>query len=309
MKFTKIAIVLVFLLSATAFTLTAFLATIRENEKAKRVALETVRVQLEEKIQMLDDEKLDFKKQVDALNKELEGATASLNANRSSFEQLRSELEAKNKVIEEKQHDIDELERAIQISQERNQELEATLEAMERSLMEMRRGDVEIGSEPESVEENKDATSEKPPETLPAESPADAKRVTLATISDEQKEPVYNPSVEKIMQTEPEPQGETSLSVSKISDTSSGRTSVPTSGTSLQAGRVLLVNRKFNFVVINVGSKQGLKVGDIFMISNGTEKISKVEVEKLYDDFAAAKIVDQFGEASLLKEGNLVTRA
>ena len=78
---------------------------------------------------------------------------------------------------------------------------------------------------------------------------------------------------------------------------------------SLQAGKVLLVNSKFNFVVVNLGLKQGLKVGDVFMVNADKEKVAKVEVEKLYDDFAAAKIVEQFGNKSLLKEGNLVTRA
>ncbi len=38
------------------------------------------------------------------------------------------------------------------------------------------------------------------------------------------------------------------------------------------------------------------------------EKIARVEVEKLYDDFAAAKIMEQFGDQALLKEGNLVTK-
>ena len=78
---------------------------------------------------------------------------------------------------------------------------------------------------------------------------------------------------------------------------------------SLQAGRVLLVNRKFNFVVMNVGLKQGLKAGDQFTVLDGEAKVAKVEVEKLYDDFAAAKILEQFGDRALLKEGNLVTRA
>ena len=79
------------------------------------------------------------------------------------------------------------------------------------------------------------------------------------------------------------------------------------SSESIQAGRVLLVNRKFNFVVINVGSKQGIQAGDSFQVLNAGERVANVEVEKLYDDFAAAKIVEQFGDRSLLKEGNLVT--
>ena len=95
---------------------------------------------------------------------------------------------------------------------------------------------------------------------------------------------------------------------SKQPDASKKETVPPVASESILAGRVLLVNPKFNFVVVNMGMKQGLKMGDTFMVMADKEKVAKVEVEKLYDDFAAAKIVEQFGNKNLLKEGNLVTR-
>ena len=308
MKFTKLAIVLVFFLSIVAFLLTAFLSTIRENEKAKRVALENVRVQLEEKVKMLEDEKLDFQKQVSSLNKELELATASLNVSRSDLDKLRTDLEAKDKMIEEKSNDINELQRAIQISQDRNRELEASLEQLEKTLFEMKRsglGEVE-GSEPiipegkRSVTDEGDGNYEKALPGAEIKVPSEEKPKEMAEqmiLTAQPPKQISHEEKKEPVQAEAQKQPEATKEL------------IQAPSTTLQAGRVLLVNRKFNFVVMNVGSKQGLKVGDVFMVLNGADKIAKVEVEKLYDDFAAAKIVDQVGDTSLLKEGSLVTRA
>ena len=95
---------------------------------------------------------------------------------------------------------------------------------------------------------------------------------------------------------------------SRINGTA-GSPSTAASSESLQAGRVLLVNRKFNFVIINMGSKQGVQIGDLFSITEGGEKIAKVQVEKLYDDYSAAKISEMTSDPLSLKEGNLVTRS
>ena len=56
---------------------------------------------------------------------------------------------------------------------------------------------------------------------------------------------------------------------------------------------VLTVNRKFNFVVINLGSQENVKIGDKFPVLRQDKKIGTVEVEKLYEKFSAATILEE----------------
>lgn len=66
-------------------------------------------------------------------------------------------------------------------------------------------------------------------------------------------------------------------------------------GTSEGAGvaKILTVNRKFNFVVINQGLQEGLKMGDRLKVLKQGEEVATVQVEKLYDKFSAATLVEE----------------
>lgn len=74
------------------------------------------------------------------------------------------------------------------------------------------------------------------------------------------------------------------------------------------AGRVLLVNRKFNFVVADLGSKQGLALDDVLVIEKKGAPAAKARVEKLYDDYCAAYLVEEQSETQL-EEGDSVRLA
>ncbi|MBI4706980.1 MAG: hypothetical protein HY761_03535 [Candidatus Omnitrophica bacterium] len=56
-------------------------------------------------------------------------------------------------------------------------------------------------------------------------------------------------------------------------------------------GKVLVVNREFNFVVLNMGSKDGVDVGQIFSVYHNNNYIGDVKVEKVHDSMAAAGFV------------------
>jgi hypothetical protein len=76
----------------------------------------------------------------------------------------------------------------------------------------------------------------------------------------------------------------------------------------IAAGHVLLVNRKFNFVVVNLGIRQGLELDDVLMIERDGGQIAKTRIEKIYDDYCAAYIVEEQGD-SPIEEGDLVSKA
>ena len=61
----------------------------------------------------------------------------------------------------------------------------------------------------------------------------------------------------------------------------------------MTGAKVLTVNRKFNFVVINQGLQEGLKMGDKLKVLKQGKEIATVQIEKLYDKFSAATLVEE----------------
>jgi len=69
--------------------------------------------------------------------------------------------------------------------------------------------------------------------------------------------------------------------------------------------QVLSVNRQFQFVVVNVGLRNRLKIGDTLRVEEGGKLIGRIQVEKLYETFSACRILEE-NEPSKIKEGDLV---
>jgi len=76
-------------------------------------------------------------------------------------------------------------------------------------------------------------------------------------------------------------------------------------GVSSVQGQVVVVNRDYDFVVMNLGRNQGLEIGQEFQIMRGGEVLGRVKVEKLYDELAAASILPE-SRKDAIKEGDLL---
>lgn len=66
-------------------------------------------------------------------------------------------------------------------------------------------------------------------------------------------------------------------------------------------GKILVVNKEYNFAVINLGSKDGVKTGNVFSIYHNNKNIGEVRVEKVHDsmsaaDFVSSKMKEQIAE-------------
>lgn len=72
--------------------------------------------------------------------------------------------------------------------------------------------------------------------------------------------------------------------------------------------QVMTVNRKFNFLVVNMGMKDNLKMGDRLAVERDGKIIGAVAIEKLYDNFAAAAIVEE-KENGAIKEGDIIRKS
>jgi len=53
-------------------------------------------------------------------------------------------------------------------------------------------------------------------------------------------------------------------------------------------GKILVINKDYNFAVINLGSKDGIDVGDMFVVYHNNKNIGDVKVEKVHESMAAA---------------------
>jgi hypothetical protein len=70
-------------------------------------------------------------------------------------------------------------------------------------------------------------------------------------------------------------------------------------------GKVLVVNREFNFVVANLGSRDGIRAGARYEIHRDGQRIATAEVEKIYDNMSAANLLQEEKKREV-KEGDEV---
>ncbi len=73
-----------------------------------------------------------------------------------------------------------------------------------------------------------------------------------------------------------------------------------------QEGKIMIVNKEFNFVVINLGSKDKVSVGDEFLVSHAGKPIGDLKVEKVHEFMSAAGFAPELKE--LIKENDKVTQ-
>lgn len=74
-------------------------------------------------------------------------------------------------------------------------------------------------------------------------------------------------------------------------------------------GKVLVVNKDYDFVVINLGSKDGIKVGDTFLVYHNKKYTGDVKVEKIHDSMAAAGYVSPGLKDKVYENDKVVQKA
>ncbi|MFH1776791.1 MAG: hypothetical protein ABH952_04430 [Candidatus Omnitrophota bacterium] len=70
-------------------------------------------------------------------------------------------------------------------------------------------------------------------------------------------------------------------------------------------GEVLVVNKEFSFVVINLGNRDGLGQEMLLGIFRDDKLLAKVQVERIFDNMASAIILPEYNNVEL-KEGDRV---
>jgi len=90
--------------------------------------------------------------------------------------------------------------------------------------------------------------------------------------------------------------------------TDSARTNQKTQAVSsgILEGKVMIVNKEFNFAVINLGSKDKVEVGDEFRVSRDGKYIGDLKVEKVHDSMSAAGFAVELKDQ--IKENDKITQ-
>lgn len=86
----------------------------------------------------------------------------------------------------------------------------------------------------------------------------------------------------------PEPSAGEKKTVGSGVSQKKSKASVPERKTPPLEGKILVINKDYNFAVINLGLKNGLAAGDVFSVYRGGKYIGDVKVEKLHESMAAA---------------------
>ena len=56
-------------------------------------------------------------------------------------------------------------------------------------------------------------------------------------------------------------------------------------------GKILVINKEYNFAVLSFGSRDGINVGDLFSVYHNGNYIGDLRIEKLHDSMSAANFV------------------
>ena len=72
-------------------------------------------------------------------------------------------------------------------------------------------------------------------------------------------------------------------------------------------GKILVINKDYNFMVINLGTKDGISSGDVFSIYHNNKYVGDAKVEKVHDAMSAAGFLSE-GIKDKVNEGDEVVQ-
>ena len=67
------------------------------------------------------------------------------------------------------------------------------------------------------------------------------------------------------------------------------------------AGKVLVVNKKYNFIIVNIGKDDGIEDGTVLIVHRGKKFIGKAAVKRTYKNMSAADLIDDWKQDEVNK--------
>jgi hypothetical protein len=270
----RVAVISIFIVSLVSLGVSAYLYGKKGQAKAYRIEIET----------QLEDEQV-LNAQVSAELGEVESAKKEVETTLLIREEEMAELEIETESLKEREDQL--LARVT----EREIEIQALHGELERSL-----------SEQEALSDNISLSR--------SEAQALQERLNEARLAKEALEERFNSTArlpapvaevpiidfaENLPPVEVSPEG---VELEKI---------VVKIASEALEGRILVVNKEFNFVITNMGKRDELSLGDTLEIVRQDEPIGHAQIEKLYESMSAATIIPE-GKELEIREGDYVRR-
>jgi len=96
---------------------------------------------------------------------------------------------------------------------------------------------------------------------------------------------------------------------SGVSSSAAAPVEVKPAASGLLEGKVLVINKDYNFLVLNLGAKDGIKIGDIFSVYQANKYIGDVKVEKVHESMAAAGFLAEDIKSKIAEGDRVVQKA
>ncbi len=74
-------------------------------------------------------------------------------------------------------------------------------------------------------------------------------------------------------------------------------------------GKVVVVNRDYNFIVVDIGANDDIELGDFFTVFRNGKYIGEAQVERIYDTMSAATIVKEVSQNAIMADDDVIVRA
>lgn len=81
---------------------------------------------------------------------------------------------------------------------------------------------------------------------------------------------------------------EKNIELGKIVVNPDGAAPAAAAAAKVSAGKILVMNKDYNFAVISLGNKDGVSIGDIFTVFHNNKPVAELKIEKVHDSMSAA---------------------
>ncbi|MBN1913685.1 MAG: hypothetical protein JW788_04725 [Candidatus Omnitrophica bacterium] len=273
----KLSVSIMVLLILVALSLSGTVFYFLQKEKAKssslEVALEDIRFKeraAQGKVEEYQGIVSGLELKLKTSQEEVDKLSVELNQEKSSKEEALNQLEQLRAELAQQKNMKEELEQRVKKEKEESQNIRNRVKELEDKRLRLEERIKELESE---LEQAKD------------------RGVELGTV-------VVTPEIK-----EEEPAAEQGPALEQAAPAVSKETQkiLP------QEGKVLVINKDYNFVVVNLGQRDGIRIGDVFSVYSKNQYIGDIKVEKIHDSMSAAAFLSE-DTKDRIKEGDKVSK-
>ncbi|HCM42073.1 MAG TPA: hypothetical protein DIS66_01995 [Candidatus Omnitrophica bacterium] len=270
--FLRFAVLVGFVLSVGAALGSFSIFSSYQTERQLRLDSESKLIQTQDSASSSEESSDQYRQKISELEFEVEKL-------KEEQQILKGEVEAKSGLVEQLESDLNQKKSEIQT-------LSKKIEGMKPQAV--------IPPAVSSAPIREESVSVVPEPATPEPFVSEPAPVKFSPPVEAKPEPVVNPAP-----SSPSASSQTVSSTSSASASSGNETAGDT--------RILTVNRKFNFIVINIGLKDGLRMGDKVEVVQGETQKALAQVEKIYDKFSAATLLSE-DKGNPVHEGDTIRK-